>query len=182
MNIAAKKYAEAFFSLGLQLDKVRAFKKDCQLIESSFDLTDGILGFLSCVDIPKEEKKNILAKSFEGQIDKMSMNFLFVLVDKNRASEYKEIFHQYYQLANPELGIKEGYVESVRPLDEKRIKALEDALSTKELKVELKQRINDNLISGFRVVFDGEIIDASMKEKVRKMNEMLLGKDGSLWN
>ena len=110
------------------------------------------------------------------------MNFLFVLVDKNRASEYKEIFHQYYQLANPELGIKEGYVESVRPLDEKRIKALEDVLSTKELKVELKQRINDNLISGFRVVFDGEIIDASMKEKVRKMNEMLLGKDGSLWN
>ena len=80
------------------------------------------------------------------------------------------------------MGVKEGIVETARPLDTAKLAELEKALGKDGVKVELKNKINTTLISGFRVIFDDKIIDTSMKKKINQMNEMLLRKDVSLWN
>ena len=45
------------------------------------------------------------------------------------------------------------------------------------MKVEFKQKINKSLISGFKISFDNEVIDASMKDKIDKLHNMLSRKD-----
>ena len=182
MSQVANRYAEAFYSLVLSENKVEEYKNDIDLVKSALDGVEGIKEFLASVKVGKEEKKKVLKDCLEGKVSKYTLNFLYVLVDKNRAVKYPEIFKEFRHLCNLELGIKEGVIESARPLDETKIKELEETLSKDGQKVELINKIDKTLISGFRVVFENEIIDGSMKEKIKKMNDMLLRKDVSLWN
>ena len=49
-------------------------------------------------------------------------------------------------------------------------------------KVVLIPKLNDKLISGFKITFEHEVIDVSMAEKIRKMTEMLNGEGEGKWN
>ena len=182
MNAVSKVYAEALFSLAVQTEKVETLQKDIQVISESFKQVEGIKGFLSSVKITKEEKKRVLRECFKDSVDEYAYNFLCVLIDKRRIVLYKSIFHEFYIMCNEYLGIKEGVVESVRPLDKEQISKLEESLSKDGVRVVLKNKINDSLISGFKVIFDDQVIDNSMKNRINKMNEKLLRKDVSLWN
>lgn len=182
MNQVAKTYAEAMFTLALDVDSVEKFKQDVKLVEASFDEVEGVNKFLASVKVAKADKKEVFNSSFKGKIAEEVINFLNVLVDRGRIALYKDIFHEFYHLCNEQLGIKEGVVETARPLAEGKIAELEKALSKDGVKVELKAKLNTTLISGFRIIFDDKIIDTSMKKKINQMNEMLLRKDVSLWN
>lgn len=182
MNAVSKVYAEALFSLAVQTNKVETLQKDIQLVSESFKEVEGIKGFLNSVKVSKEEKKRVLRECFKDGIDEYTINFLCVLIDKRRIGLYKSIFHEFYIMCNEHLGIKEGVIESVRPLDEAQIGKLEAALSKDGVKVVLKNKINETLISGFKIIFDDQVIDNTMKNKITKMNETLLRKDVSLWN
>lgn len=182
MNQVAKTYAEAMFALALDVDSVDKYKQDVKLVEASFDEVEGINKFLASVKVAKADKKEVFNSSFKGKVADEVIYFLNVLVDRGRIALYKDIFHEFYHLCNEQLGIKEGVVETARPLAKDKIVELEKALSKDGVKVELKAKLNTTLISGFRVIFDDKIIDTSMKKKINQMNEMLLRKDVSLWN
>ncbi len=182
MNELAKTYAEALFALALEEKKVDDFKKDIKVIEASFKDVEGAKKFFASVKISKADKKEVFSSNFKGKVNPEVINFLCLLVDRGRISHYADIFHEFIHLCNDELGIKEGIVETPRPISEDKIKELEKALSKDGVTVELKTKLNTTLISGFRVIFDDKIIDTSMKKKINQLNEMLLRKDVSLWN
>lgn len=182
MNQVAKTYAEALFTLALDMGKVKEFKKDVKLVESTLDEVEGIKKFLASVKVSKTDKKAVFAESLKGKVKDEVVNFLYVLIDRGRIALYKDIFHEFYHFCNEELGIKEGVIETARPLAKAKLKQLEASLSKDGVVVELKAKINTTLISGFRIIFDDKIIDTSMKKKISQMNEMLLRKDVSLWN
>lgn len=181
-QVVAKAYAEAMYELALELNKVEAYKKDVKLVDASLNEVESIKGFLESVRVSKNDKKAVLENCFKDKVDGNIINFLSLLVDKRRIILYKDIFHEFYTLCNQYLGIKEGTLEVARPLSDEKVHELEEALSKDGVKVELKTKINESLISGFRVVFDDQVIDSSMRNKINKMNEMLLRKDVSLWN
>ena len=181
-QVVAKAYAEAMYELALELNKVEAYKNDVKLVDQSLNEVEGVKGFLESVRVSKEDKKAVLENCFKDKVDRNIINFLSVLVDKRRILLYKDIFHEFYIMCNQYLGIKEGILETARPFTAENVKAIEEALSKEGQKVELKTRINESLISGFKVIFDDRVIDSSMRIKINKMNEMLLRKDVSLWN
>lgn len=177
MDLVASRYAESFFSLGLDKKCVEEYKNDLKQVKNIFDDVENIKTFFISERITKEEKKDLIRNTLANSIKRDTLNFLLLLVDKGRIGKYGEIIVAYNKLANNELNIKEGVIESVRPLDEAKIKELEEALSKDDMKVELKQKINKSLISGFKISFDNEVIDASMKDKIDKLHNMLSRKD-----
>lgn len=178
----AKTYAEALYSLALDNDCVAQYKDDVKLIEQSFNEVDDIKKFLIAAKVSKDDKKQVFAKGFKGKVSKDILNFLNLLVDRGRITYFKDIFHNFYSLCNVSLGIKEGLLETARPLSADKVHELEKALSKDGVAVELQTKINTTLISGFRIVFDDKIIDTSMKKRLNQLSEMLLRKDVSLWN
>lgn len=173
MSIVASRYAEAFFSLSLDKECVNEYKKELSIVKDIFLDVPNIKDFFSSMQVSKKDKKEILKNTLATKVSKDTLNFLLLLVDKNRISYYDEIIDSYIHLANNEMNIKEGTIESVRPFDKEKIKELEAALSKNGQKVELKQRINKSLISGFKIKFENEIIDASMKDKIDKLQELI---------
>lgn len=180
MNQVISNYAQAFFDLAKENNAVSTYKKELDDVLKTLLKVDNIKEFFISVNISKEEKKKILDESFKGKVDKNVLNFLKLLVDKNRFEYFKEIIKEFHHLCNDELKIKEGIIEVPRHLDSKDIKKLEEVLS-KDCKVELQEKINKTLISGFKIIFDDQVIDNSMKEKINQMNNALMKGDSS-WN
>ena len=204
MSALGKRYAEALLSLAIQQDSVKKVQEDLDYAKKLFssvklglhvDIEEkeysldqdvisemqGLQTFFNRVRLSKEVKNEIVKSCLEGKVSDLTMQFIYILIEKNRISSYDEIFTTYHQMANHELGIKEGIIESVRPMDEAKIHELEKALSTKDYQVVLVPRLNETLISGFKITFENEVIDVSMREKINKMTEMLTGKDDEPW-
>ena len=173
MSLVAKRYSEAFFSLALDKNKVSEYKEDLKLVLDTFKGVDSIDLFFASEKITKQEKKDLIEKSFNEKISVDAKNLLKLLVDKGRMDYITEIAEDYFHLANENLNICEGLIESVRPIDETRIKELETLLAKNGQTVVLKQKINKSLISGFRITLNNEVIDGSMKSKIDQMQDLL---------
>lgn len=173
MSLVAKRYSEAFFSLALDKNKVSEYKEDLKLVLDTFKGVDSIDLFFASEKITKQEKKDLIEKSFNEKISVDAKNLLKLLVDKGRMGYITEIAEDYFHLANENLNICEGLIESVRPIDETRIKELETLLAKDGQTVVLKQKINKSLISGFRITLNNEVIDGSMKSKIDQMQDLL---------
>ena len=173
MSLVAKRYSEAFFSLALDKNKVSEYKEDLKLVLDTFKGVDSIDLFFASEKITKQEKKDLIEKSFNEKISVDAKNLLKLLVDKGRMGYITEIVEDYFHLATENLNICEGLIESVRPIDETRIKELETLLAKNGQTVVLKQKINKSLISGFRITLNNEVIDGSMKSKIDQMQDLL---------
>lgn len=177
MSILANRYAEGLFSLALEKDSVAKYKEQIDFVKDSFDKAD-VIAFFKSYKISKEAKKELINKSFKDSLDKYVLNFLNLLVDKNRIAYYDDIFVEFHKLCNDSLHIKEGIIETARQLDSDSLKDLEKSLSNDLYTVVLKPKINKSLISGFRITLDDQVIDNTMKQRIKKMEEMLKRKDG----
>ena len=173
MSLVAKRYSEAFFSLALDKNKVSEYKEDLKLVLDTIKGVDSNDLFFASEKITKQEKKDLIEKSFNEKISVDAKNLLKLLVDKGRMGYITEIAEDYFHLANENLNICEGLIESVRPIDETRIKELETLLAKNGQTVVLKQKINKSLISGFRITLNNEVIDGSMKSKIDQMQDLL---------
>lgn len=177
MSVLANRYAEGFFSLANEHDKVALYKEQIDFVKECFDKAN-CLEFFKSYKVSKEDKKNLIKNIFKSDLDQYVLNFLNLLVDKNRMAYYDEIFVEFHKLCNDSLKIKEGIIETARDLDEKSIEELENSLSDGTYKVVLIPKINKSVISGFRIILDDKVIDNTMKQRIKNMEEILKRKDG----
>ena len=84
------------------------------------------------------------------------------------------ILKEFHSLCNAYHGIEEGVVYAARSLSEDQMKELEDSFKVRGRNVELTQKLDESLISGFKIVLEDEVIDASMKSKLARMKNELL--------
>ncbi|MBR3228465.1 MAG: ATP synthase F1 subunit delta [Erysipelotrichaceae bacterium] len=181
MSLVAKRYAEGLFSLAKDYDKVSLYKDEIKLVKECFDKAE-IRPFFASGRISREEKKQFCREIFRDGLDTYVLNFLCVLIDKDRITAYRDIFDEFVHLCNRELDITEGIIETARPVDKKLIEELEKVLEKDGQRVELKETVNRSLISGFRISLENRVIDNSMKNRISDLEDSLLRKDGSLWN
>lgn len=181
MSIIARRYAEAYFSLSQDSNNVEKHKSELKEINNLFSEIENLKLFFLSEQISKNDKKKLLTSSLQKAVSKETLNFLLLLVDKNRIGIYDEIINEYIHLANNELNIKEGIIESVRPLVSDKVNELEKTLSKDGQKIELSQKINKSLISGFKIKFDNYVIDGSMKSKLDKLQESISRKGDQSW-
>lgn len=177
MSVLAKRYGEGLFSLAVEKDKVAEYREQIDFVKITFDESN-VLPFIKSYKVSKEEKKDLVKNAFDKHVDQYVLNFLFLLIDKDRMVYYDDIFDEFHKLCNEQLKIKEGIIETARELDEESIKKLEKALSDGEYTVVLKPKINKDLISGFRVTIEEKVIDNTMKQRIKQMEEILKRKDG----
>ena len=112
------------------------------------------------------------------KLDKTVTNFLTVLSDNNRLSEFKSIYTKFGQLNDAEQGIVEATITSAKPLDSKILKRLQTAITKssfvgdgKTLKV--ANEVNPEILGGLVVEVGDKTVDLSISLKVAKLNATL---------
>jgi F-type H+-transporting ATPase subunit delta len=170
----AKKYANALFlsvkEKNLLDEAYEQFGSMKELLESDKTL----LNFLSAPQVLDEHKLNVVRDVFESRLKELFVEFLIVLVDKNRVNFLPEIIDELRRMIEAEKGVGRVTVISAIALNETERKGLSVKLAKKTgLKIILEEKIDNSIIAGMIIILHNEIIDGSTKHGLDLLEDQL---------
>lgn len=169
-----KHYAQAYFSLGKEKNKVDVFQKDMDFLCNLFHKTEGLVKFLSSPMVTKKDKEELLGKLVKDDIDIASFGFLAVLVKKKAISHFDEIKKAFDHLYNEEKGILEGRIYTPFNLSKETLERLEEVFTEKyKKKVTFRVLIDKNVIGGMRIYVQDTLYDYSIDTKLNQIKQKL---------
>lgn len=168
-------YSKALFELGSSHEELKKhlseLKKIVQLSDEETDL--GQLFLLPIID--KEEKNKTLRSILKGKIDEKIIEFLCLLIEKDRIQYLKEIVLSYEKLVKKELGIVTVGMSTAVPADpklkEKIYKKLKDAYPQNE--IEIEEQVNPDIIGGMIITIENQMFDNSIRNRLDKLKKDL---------
>ena len=176
----AKNYARALFELG------ELSGNDLSLQETILSELNNINEIINKVKdakvifttpvIAKDEKKELIQKLLQGKIDQKVLNFLFLLIDKQRFNMLPEIQDELNKLVNKLKGIVVAEISSASALDNETLEKLKQKLEnilTKDKKILVESKIEPELIGGIKVKMDDLVFDGSIKGKLENLKRRL---------
>ena len=173
-NEVAGRYAEALCQLSKENDQVAERKEEAEVILAEFQANPELAWFFRAVQISRDEKKELIGRCFESFLPD-TVNFLKLLVDKDRMYYLRPILEEFIRSADEDLGIETAVVSSARKLDEKQLSKIKAALEKKTGKqVKLINRIDESLIAGIKVTAGTTVTDVSVARQIEEMKKSLL--------
>ena len=134
--------------------------------------------FMEILTLPKlskDDKKNLIKNVFSKDASQILVNFLMVLIDKDRISLLNEIMVAYNQLVNQHLGILEGTVYSAVDLSKEQLTRLTYTFTKKlNKKIKLNVVIDPTLLGGYKVSLGDVVYDNSIKLQLKNLKNNLL--------
>ena len=174
----ARNYAQALMGLsgsdlGLQETYLREIKSINELINNVKEAKQ----VLENPGITKDEKKK-LVETFQHNISATVVNFLYLLIDKNRFNILSEIQDELTKLVNKAKGIVIAEVYSTKELDSSTanmiVETLRRSVSTDDVKeIKIDQRVDPLLIGGLKVKINDLVYDGSIKERLDNIKRRL---------
>lgn len=174
MEEAVSRYASALVSLAKEEGKLENYKLAVLSVKETFASNPELLKFLKSYFVSIEDKNKViddLTKEFKLQ---NFTNFLKLLVVKHKIYLFKDIANEITKGINYELDIFEGFIYSTEPLENSKITEISQVISKKiGKKVELKNKLDERLIGGVKVVVHDHVFDGSIKYKLETLKEQL---------
>ena len=173
-QIIAQRYAKALLdSSGKDLTKEQMFAELSDVL-LSVNNSDDLKKLISSPAIQLNEKKKVLNKIFTNN-NKVILNFLNLLIDKNRFVILDEIVKECQSEINKLNKILEMKITSAIELNESEkamIKVKLEKLLEKNL--ELNWTTDDNIIGGLIFQIDDRVVDCSILNKLSEIKRKVV--------
>ena len=176
ITAAAKNYAEALIDLAkyneITYDEL---EKDLKTALDAYNVSDDMPSVLNNPSINLEVKTDIVKSIFKGRVSDKVINFLIILVEKNRMSEFPQICRQFKMNLNEINNIQPVTVTSAIELSKEQKEQIVEKLSQKLKKtIEPSWKTDDGIIAGLMIKIYDNIIDMSVKNRINKLNKRLM--------
>lgn len=171
--LIAQRYAEALVELAkegkLTFGKI---SDDLNLVKEILSQSKDLDEALSNPIVSIENKKEIIDKVFSSEINALIVNFLKVLVDKNRFSVFAEVLNAYNKLLDDINNVSRIRVTSAVVMPKDSQVKLKNKLEEKLKKnVVLDLDVNPNIIAGLVIKMGDNVIDMSLKHKLEDLSK-----------
>ena len=174
-KLVSERYAQAL----LELVSDNLSKED--ILKELLDITESVKGsgdfnkVMTSPVISDDEKKNVISKLFENTTNKVILNFLKLLIDKNRFSMLESITKEYKKEINRLNNLLSINVTSAIDLTEDEKSAIKDKLSNILNKnIELEWATNPDIIAGLVFEVGDNIIDNSLRHKLQDLSRNIM--------
>ncbi len=173
-QVLPTKYANALFLVAKELARVKQVSQDIEMIIKILKKNSDFEKVINHPGINKENKKQIIREIFTNKISDISLNFLFLLIDKKRENLLSKIYDIFTERVYEHEGIKKLTVETAIPLSLK-----EKQYFAKEMEEVFKKKINidtkvDRGILGGIIIRDKmTMIDASLKQFLNSLKNQI---------
>ncbi|MBN1160851.1 MAG: ATP synthase F1 subunit delta [Dehalococcoidales bacterium] len=167
-----RRYAQAVFEIALEKKKLDLWQSDLQKAVDAVSEGD-LLAALESPRIKFEDKSKFLNKRLK-KINPLVMNLLLLLITKSDIGIIAEIAREYQLLLNDYRGIKPADVLTALPIEKKDEKELARKLGKMvDAKVELKSRVEPEILGGLVVRVGGKLLDGSTRSKLVALKKEL---------
>lgn len=171
----ARRYARALFELAQEKGLLDQIDQEFGMVVSMIEANRQLQSVMNDVLIAPEVKRDLVEKVLRGKVSPLLMNFLLVVVNKRREAYFPQMYRIFLDLANEARGVVEVEVRSAVALPQETTQALEQKLVTRLGKrVKFQTQVAPELIGGLVVRVGDELMDGSVKTRLRRMHERLI--------
>jgi F-type H+-transporting ATPase subunit delta len=112
-----------------------------------------------------------------GNVEKISLSLIDLIVKNGRESFIPAIARNFIHETKKFNGITDSVLTTAVKVDDKVRKQITDMITDVfKTKVDLKENIDPEIVGGFILQIDDSYIDASVRNKLRKIKKELIGK------
>jgi len=170
----AKRYAQALLQIAKEKKTIDLYEKEINDCLAGINADEHLKHIWFSERIMTGDKKQVIQQLFKGKVSDIIVNFLMVLIDKNREAFLPDIFTEYKKLADISRNIIDAEVRSAVALTDKDFAELTAKLSAMSGKnVRLRSVIDPGLIGGLVVKIGDKVIDGSVVKRLAIMKKNL---------
>ena len=167
-----KAYAKALLDLSKENNiDINQIVSELQLVNRYFD--EEFISFLNNPKISKDNKKEVFKKVFSN-LNKHVFASLMVLIDNSKIVYLNEVVTELKNLIDEENGVVTVEVLTISKLSElEKLSITSYFIKKLGKKIELKETIDEKLVGGLVIKYQGKIIDGSLFTKQESLKEYL---------
>ena len=134
----------------------------------------GLRIFMDSPQVRTEEKKELLQKVFGEKIEKVLLNFFFLLLDRNRIENTRDIGEVFAELVEQDMGIIRAQVVTAIALPDDLAAVLEGKLVTfTGAKIILEKKTDPAVLGGVCVTLGDKVLDGTVRTNLNLLSKAL---------
>lgn len=174
INIISSRYAQALFQVGEESNNTENLYQELKEVVDVVVSNEELYSVMKSPLVGKEEKKKLVESIFEDEVNTQIVNFLKIIIDKERFIALREIEKEFNILLKEKNNILEGIAISAISMETSELNNLEQKLSQKYNKtIMLTNVVDETILGGVLVRLGNEEIDGTVKTRLNKMKDTL---------
>lgn len=170
----SNEYADALFSLAMDLHAEEETLGALHLIRDSFRKEPEALAMLASPAIPKNERLKAMEDAFASHLPQHVMGYMHVLCNNGHIREFEDSVKEYEELFSSARKLSTAQVTSAVELSQEEKTQLQAKLEKRLGRtIRLECAIDESLLGGLVVQVDGKVIDGSLKHKLQEIKEVM---------
>ena len=174
MTGLSREYGDGLYQLAREEDIRPQLHDELMEIWELMKAQPAFLKLLSSRAIEREERLSVVDQTFSGRIHPYLLNFMKLMVEKERFDAFEESVKWFHRCYNEDYGVVEAEVTSAKPLNQAEFDALKAKLqSISGKQVAMLCHVDPALIGGMRVEMDGKRYDNTIQNKLSRLKQSL---------
>ncbi len=176
MNLSkiSVRYARALFAVARDQNLLDQVHADMELLGHASEEIPAFRSFLENPVMIPSAKRKLLHNMFEGNVSKLTLDFLDLIVKNNRLSFINGISRQFGDQYREFKGISSAILTTAEEIDEyTRDKIKQLILTDTKSKVLLEGKTDNEILGGFVLQIEDKQIDASVRTQLNKIKKEL---------
>lgn len=170
----SKIYAKALMDIATENNSYDSILNQLQEIKAVLDNSEDLMVVLANSSIATAKKIEIINDVFAGKVDNGVLNFLKLIIEKNRFNEFEFIINSYSEMLDQKANKKKVEIVSAVKLN---FEAKTNVLFKLEHKLNCEivpdWQVDENIIAGLIFKFDDFVIDTSVRNKVENLSKTI---------
>lgn len=170
----SRRYAKAVFELAREVGEEEKIGQEIAQLYAAYSDAE-LQAVLTNPAISLDRRRNILVQvSKSQQLSPLTINFVLVLLERDRLAYLTGIVSRYRELLNEAKGRVEAKVVGASPLEPEMLDRIREALAKiSGKKVVLQQETDGGLIGGLLVGLQDTFYDGSVRTQLEKMKQRI---------
>lgn len=167
----AGRYAKSLIDLSTERNELETVYNDMQYLKAVCKASRPFVALLKSPVIPIEKKSKALTAVTTGKVSELTAAFNQLLINKNREFYLPEIIDAFIDQYNTIKGINKIKLTTAAPLSEEVKNEIVGKIKTQTPieKIELESVVNEDLIGGFVLEYNNNLVDASIQRELRDL-------------
>lgn len=172
--LIARRYAKALKEEADGLGIIEQVDDDVALIRESLNASRELLQFFQSPVISREKKASVVSELFGERVEKTTLHFLLLMVEKRREYALLEVVSAYMALRDEQRGVVNVSVRAARAMGEEEEKELIATIEGMIQKsVRLGSSVDASLMGGLVVRIGDTVYDGSFSNQLQSLRERL---------
>lgn len=173
MPLVEKRYAQAL--LELSGEDTEELRQELEGFVDIYSSDKSFSSFLLDPTVKTDNKQTAIKNIFTGRLSKNMLNFVLLLVEKQRIRNMPQIYEQYVTLINERANILQMKVITAVPIEEQQLNSIKEKFKNKynASAVNATEIVDASIIGGVKVIIGDKVYDGSIKGRLESLTELV---------